>query len=182
MTNEQILSWVVTIVGLAAFLLAGRKVWWSWYINIACQIFWYLYAWVSDTPAFFISATVYSVVFTINAIKWTKDYFSHKARIGQYQTKSSPVDAQRFDGGSDNAAYIMDWLAEYDLQAWWKEPAESYVNTDGRYLKAMPETIRILDREGTLDLCPGEYVVIGSNNRVYIFEGDAFESVYERIT
>lgn len=182
MFNEQILSWIVAAVGLSGFFLAGRKVWWCWYVNIACQVFWFLYAWVSETPAFFATALFYTVIFTINAIKWTKDHFSNKSKKGQYRTRSSPVDALHFEGGFDSATAIMDWLHSHDIQAWWKEPAASYVNENGRYLKAMPETIRILDREGTVDLCPGEYAVLGANDRVYIFHADAFESAYERVT
>jgi hypothetical protein len=45
----------------------------------------------------------------------------------------------------------------------------------------MPETIRIMDRRGTLDLAIGEYVVLGSNETVYIFQAEAFESAYEKV-
>jgi hypothetical protein len=182
MINEQTLSWIISILGMSGFLLAGRKVWWCWYINIACQLFWFMYAIASNTPAFFVTAMFYSGIFSVNAWNWTREHFANKAQKGQYRTKSSPVDALYFKGGVENASEIMAWLGAREIQAWWKEPAESYVNSDGRYLKALPETIRILDREGTLDLCPGEYVVLGNNDRVYIYDGDAFESVYERDT
>lgn len=181
--NEQVLSWIVAAVGLSGFFLAGRKVWWCWYVNIACQVFWFLYAWVSETPAFFATAAVYTVVFSINAYKWTTDHFTRKSEEnnGLYRTKAVPIDARYFKGGIDSAEEILDWIIGYGFQAWWKEPASSFVNEDGRYVREMPETIRILDREGTLDLCPGEYVVLGSSNRIYIFQADAFESAYERV-
>ncbi|QED11617.1 nicotinate ribosyltransferase [Arthrobacter phage Qui] len=182
MSTEQVLSWAVTAIGIFGFFMAGKKVWWSWYINLSCQALWFAYAFYSGTPAFFFAASFYTIVFGWNAYKWTKAHFLNKAITGQYRTKSSPVDAMYFEGGHNNASKIMDWLLVHDVQAWWKEPAASYVNENGRYLKQMPETIRILDREGTLDLVPGEYVVLGSNNRVYIFEQDAFESVYERVS
>lgn len=182
--NEQLLSWIVAIVGLSGFFLAGRKVWWCWYVNIACQVFWFLYAWVSETPAFFVAALVYTVVFIINAYKWTKEHFARKAEASQglYRTKSVPVDARYFEGGTESAEEILEWLIGHGFEAWWKEPASSFVNVHGQYVRAMPETIRILDREGTLDLCPYEYVVLGSSNRIYIFKADAFESAYERVT
>jgi hypothetical protein len=182
MATNQILSWLVTIIGISGFLLAGRKVWWCWYLNIFCQVLWYAYAVYSDTPAFLFAASFYTIVFGWNAYDWTKEHFTNKGLKGQYRTKATPVDALYFEGGIDSATAIMDWLHGHDIKAWWKEPAASYVNENGRYLKAMPETIRILDREGTLDLCPGEYVVLGSNDRVYVFHADAFESVYEKVS
>jgi hypothetical protein len=181
--NEQVLSWVVATIGLSGFFLAGRKVWWSWYVNIACQVFWFMYAWVSETPAFFATAAVYTVVFSYNAYKWTKEHFARKSEANQglYRTKAVPIDARYFSGGIECADAIIYWLAQHGHNAWWKEEASSFVNGDGRYVREMPETLRIFDREGTLDLGPGEYVVLGSSNRIYIFQKDAFESAYERV-
>lgn len=73
MLNEQLLSWLVGAIGISGFFLAGRKVWWSWYVNIACQLFWVLYAIASSTPAFLVTAAFYTAVFSINAWKWTRD-------------------------------------------------------------------------------------------------------------
>jgi hypothetical protein len=78
MDNAQILSWVVGAVGISGFLLAGRKVWWSWYVNIACQLFWVLYAIASDTPAFFYTAFFYTGVFAVNAYKWTREHRTNR--------------------------------------------------------------------------------------------------------
>jgi hypothetical protein len=74
MDNAQILSWIVGAIGIGGFFLAGRKVWWCWYVNIACQVFWALYAIASETPAFFVTAGFYTVVFGWNAYKWTKEH------------------------------------------------------------------------------------------------------------
>lgn len=63
----QILSWLVGAVGLTGFYFAGKKVWWSWYINLFCQILWFTYAIVTGQPAFLVTAAVYSVIFAINA-------------------------------------------------------------------------------------------------------------------
>lgn len=181
--NEQILSWIVAAVGLSGFFLAGRKVWWCWYVNIACQIFWFLYAWVSETPAFFFTALFYTVVFTINAYKWTKEHFERKSEANQglYRTKAVPIDARYFSGGLESADEIIHWLFTHEIQAWWKEPAASRLNEHGLYIKEHPETLRVLDRKGTLDVSPGEYVVLGSSHTVYIFQAEAFESAYERV-
>lgn len=72
--NDQLWSWILTIVGVAGFILAGRKVWWCWYINIACQGLWFAYALVTKQYGFIVAALVYTVVFTKNAIEWTKDH------------------------------------------------------------------------------------------------------------
>jgi hypothetical protein len=181
--NAQTLSWVVTAIGISGFLLAGRKVWWSWYVNIACQFIWAMYAFLSDTPAFYVASAFYFIVFSINAFKWTKEHLTRKgeAKLGLYRTKAVPIDARYFEGGFDAADEIIHWLAQNGYPSWWKEEAASRLNIHGLYVKEQPETIRILDREGTLDLCPGEYVVLGSSNRIYIFQSDAFESAYERV-
>jgi hypothetical protein len=71
--NNQLWSWVLTIVGVTGFILAGKKIWWAWYINIACQGLWMAYAIVTRQWGFIAAAIVYTGVFTNNAIKWTRD-------------------------------------------------------------------------------------------------------------
>lgn len=68
------MDWVVTVVGLTGFILAGRKIWWAWYVNLFCQALWVVYALTTDQYAFLVSAAVYSVVFGQNAIKWTREH------------------------------------------------------------------------------------------------------------
>lgn len=68
------MDWVVTVVGLTGFILAGRKIWWAWYVNLGCQALWVIYALTTEQYAFLVSAAVYSVVFGQNAIKWTKEH------------------------------------------------------------------------------------------------------------
>lgn len=70
--NVQAWSWLLTAVGLVGFVLAGRRVWWCWYINIACQGLWFTYAIVTKQYGFVASAIVYVIVFGNNAIKWTR--------------------------------------------------------------------------------------------------------------
>jgi hypothetical protein len=78
MDNGQILSWIVGAVGLIGFYFAGKRVWWSWYINILCQGLWISYALVTGQPAFLVTAAVYSVIFGLNAYKWTKEHLNVK--------------------------------------------------------------------------------------------------------
>lgn len=67
-------SWILTAVGLTGFVLAGKKVWWCWYINIACQALWMTYAIVTEQWGFIVAALAYTFVFTKNAIEWTRDH------------------------------------------------------------------------------------------------------------
>lgn len=66
-------SWVLTIVGCAGFWLAGRKVWWSWYVNIGNQIVWASYAVVTRQWGFLLGIPLYLSVFIPNAIMWTRE-------------------------------------------------------------------------------------------------------------
>lgn len=76
--NVQAWSWLLTAVGLVGFFLAGRRVWWCWYINLACQGLWFTYAIVTKQYGFVASAIVYVIVFGNNAIKWTKSHSQSK--------------------------------------------------------------------------------------------------------
>lgn len=76
--DNQYWSWLLAIVGLTGFILAGRKVWWCWYINLACQVLWFAYAIVTKQYGFLASAIAYSIVFTQNSIKWTKEHKKEK--------------------------------------------------------------------------------------------------------
>ena len=75
--DAQWWSWILTAVGLTGFFLAGRRVWWSWYINLACQGLWLAYALVTGQYGFIVAAAAYSIVFTQNAVKWTREHRAH---------------------------------------------------------------------------------------------------------
>lgn len=67
--------YVLTVVGIAGFWLAGKKVWWAWYINIANQGLWTTYALLTEQWGFLIGVGFYMIVFIKNAISWTKERF-----------------------------------------------------------------------------------------------------------
>lgn len=73
MTADWWWSWLLTAVGVTGFVLAGRKVWWAWYVNIGCQVLWVTYAVVTEQWGFIAASAVYTVVFTQNAIRWTRE-------------------------------------------------------------------------------------------------------------
>lgn len=78
--DDQLWSWILTIVGVSGFYLAKNKVWWCWYINIACQGLWFAYALVTKQYGFIAAAAIYTVVFTMNAIAWTKEHRAQEDR------------------------------------------------------------------------------------------------------
>jgi hypothetical protein len=178
--NDQVLSWIVTVIGIGGFFLAGRKIWWCWYVNLICQVFWFMYAWVTNTPAFFVTAFFYTIIFSMNAYKWSKEHFGRSSK-GAFKPKPVDIDARYFEGGPEAAGEIVAWLDQFDISAWWKEEAASYVNRHGHFVSAMPETIRILNGEETpLDLSPGEYLIRTAENRIYILQSEVFDLTYER--
>lgn len=73
--TEQILSYLITGIGLIGFWLAGKKVWWCWWVNVANQVLWTIFAVVTGYYAFLIGTAFYFVVFTKNAIQWTRDHY-----------------------------------------------------------------------------------------------------------
>lgn len=93
MDYGQILSWIVGAVGLIGFYFAGKRKWWSWYINLGCQILWALYAFVTGQPAFLVTAAVYFVIFAVNAYKWTKDHLFVKKLLKNEESNGVPEES-----------------------------------------------------------------------------------------
>ena len=73
MSTDQILSWVVSAIGILGFYLAGKKIWWAWYVNIANQLFWILFAFITQNWGFLLATAFYLWVFGRNAYLWTKN-------------------------------------------------------------------------------------------------------------
>ena len=71
--DGQTYSWILTAIGLLGFYLAGKRVWWAWYINILNQAVWFFYALGTRQWGFLVGVVFYTVVFSKNALGWTKD-------------------------------------------------------------------------------------------------------------
>lgn len=69
----MIWSWVLTLMGVTCFYLAGRKVWWAWYVGLVTQIVWLGYSVVTEQWGFLVGVALYSWVYTKNAIDWTSE-------------------------------------------------------------------------------------------------------------
>ena len=72
--NEQLWSWLLAIVGITGFILAGRKIWWAWWVNLACQVLWFAYGFFTDQWGFVAASIAYTIVFAKNAISWTSEH------------------------------------------------------------------------------------------------------------
>lgn len=79
--NNQYWSWLLGAVGLVGFILAGRRVWWAWYVNIANQILWLAYSLITDQPGFLVATFAYTYVFVGNAIRWTRMHNAEKREL-----------------------------------------------------------------------------------------------------
>lgn len=73
------MDWVVTIVGVIGFRLAGKKVWWAWYVNILNQILWAIFAITTQQWGFLLGIPLYMYVFVKNAYEWTKERNASRA-------------------------------------------------------------------------------------------------------
>ena len=72
--NDQLWSWLLTAVGLSCFWLAGRRVWWCWYIGLGGQVAWLAYSLITQQWGFLVGVAAYSIVYTRNAIQWTREH------------------------------------------------------------------------------------------------------------
>lgn len=70
---NQIWSWALSAVGITGFVLAGRRVWWAWYVNLGCQALWLAYSLITKQYGFLAATIVYIFVFWKNARRWTKE-------------------------------------------------------------------------------------------------------------
>jgi len=66
-------SWVLTAFGLTTMWLAGRKVWWAWFVGLAGQTAWLAYGLVTHQLGFLVGAAAYSFVYARNASLWTHE-------------------------------------------------------------------------------------------------------------
>lgn len=96
-------SYILTIVGLFGFIAVGRKVWWAWYVNIIGQILWFIYSVTTQQWGFFIGAVAYTIIFSLNAFKWTRERYaplwvgeSETAKLTNIQAYSAEEASRKF--------------------------------------------------------------------------------------
>lgn len=69
-------SWGLTAIGVFGLFLAGRKVWWSWFIGLGAQVPWIFYAVSTKQYGFIVSAFAYGWVYLKNGLAWRRDHRS----------------------------------------------------------------------------------------------------------
>ena len=96
----DIFAWIITIVGLIGFELAGRKVWWAWYVNLANQALWLVFALITGYWGFIAGTIFYTYQFSRNAYRWTKEHFAEPEppkRKSLEVTDISPISSKERD-------------------------------------------------------------------------------------
>ena len=96
-------SYILTIVGLLGFVAVGQKVWWAWYVNLFCQALWFTYSVTTQQWGFFIGAVAYTLIFALNAYKWTRERYaplwvgeSETAKLTNIQAYTTEEAARKF--------------------------------------------------------------------------------------
>lgn len=69
MTN-LVWSIVLAAIGITGMYIAGRKSQWGWFIGLAAQILWIVFAIVTAQYGFILSALAYGTVYGRNWWKW----------------------------------------------------------------------------------------------------------------
>lgn len=72
MTN---LVWSISLalIGIIGMHVAGKKSQWGWFIGLAAQVLWVIFAIVTNQYGFILSAAAYGSVYWSNWQKWRKD-------------------------------------------------------------------------------------------------------------
>ena len=70
----ELWSWVLTMFGLTGMWLAGRKVWWTWFVSLAGQVVWFIYALTTTQWGFILGSVAYTMVYARNAATWTREH------------------------------------------------------------------------------------------------------------
>jgi hypothetical protein len=66
-------SWALTAIGVFGLYLAGRRVWWAWFVGLGAQVPWVIYAVDTEQYGFVVSAFAYGWVYLKNGLAWRKD-------------------------------------------------------------------------------------------------------------
>jgi hypothetical protein len=175
MDIANIWSWIVVVGGITGFIFAGRKKWWSWYINIGVQVLWVIYALVSNQPAFLVSAVLYTIVFGRNAYLWTKD-----VKLNPYEYRKRPVKIQavqylNFDsedglefGGRGGKKSAPSWLVTA------LRNADIVVDENSKDHRLLIDTL-----EGQMAADVNDWLIRGVNGEIYPCKPEIFEKTYD---
>jgi hypothetical protein len=59
----------LSVLGIIVQILAGPRPKWAWIVGMASQVPWWVYAVVSNQWGFFVSSTIYFVVYAVHHVR-----------------------------------------------------------------------------------------------------------------
>ena len=74
-------SWILMSMNLAAMILAGRKLWWSWLVGVAAEIMWVAYGYLTQQWGFAFFGFIFAAVYLRNAHKWRTVHKNHDGQV-----------------------------------------------------------------------------------------------------
>lgn len=80
MNDGLIWSFALSIIGITGLLIAGRKNYWGWMLNLCAQALWFIFAIATAQYGFILSAVAYGAVYWINFSKWRKEHRNEQRR------------------------------------------------------------------------------------------------------
>ena len=68
---------ILSGIGMLGAVLAGHRIWWSWYVYLAAIGWWLTYALITDDYKYLPLIIVYTVIYSTNAYYWTRNHRRH---------------------------------------------------------------------------------------------------------
>ena len=73
------MPYILSIIGVTALWLIGRRLWWGWLIAWGNECLWVAFALSTQQYGFILGAAIYGTINMANAIVWRKQYAEQKA-------------------------------------------------------------------------------------------------------
>lgn len=177
---EQILSYVVALVGLIGIWLTLNGIRNSIYISLFVQILWFWFGWVSGYPAFMLSALVYAAIY---AKKLADRHAAEKAYPHRFTKRPVPIEAiQLLDIDHTDQELILGVRGggrTTQAPAWFKDALindRMWVQED----KANKTYIlKVATLEDPMTASIGDWIIRGVEGELYPCKPHIFEKTYE---
>lgn len=169
---NQIWSYVLTLMGVSCFWLAGRKIWWAWYVGLSTQAVWLAYSLVTHQWGFLFGTVFYTGVYVTNQRRWSAEHRKSQTdwtdldpaeqaealiTEGTYRKTALMVDARSWDGSYDRAQEILEWVGQD--RGLYQEAIIPGQTTDVGPLPATPAHLFIYTASGAVEVLVGQYVI-----------------------
>lgn len=138
--TTQLWSWALSIGGATMFFLAGRKLWWAWYLGIGLQVLWGAYAVTTAQWGFLLGCLLYTPVYVFNAVLWTKQHRAGKEGSelhgpGEDPEQPRPVGntaMEHMDYQPDHLVFYTEATEENSAPLWWCATCETGTDINGQ--------------------------------------------------